>query len=58
MLTGVTDWIAVQMKSGKSTPFTAFPVVVRGTMGVGEAFDKDGYLISLYRLSADRVDMQ
>jgi hypothetical protein len=54
--TRMNDWVDVTMRSGQGAYYTADPIVVRGTISVGEEYDKGGYLMSIYRLSADRVN--
>lgn len=52
---GLTDWVYVSMAEGKFAPFTTTPVVATGVFEAGEEFDKDGFVTSLYRLQADKV---
>jgi hypothetical protein len=54
--TGMNGWIDVRMKPGTTLKWDGVGrVVVRGTLSVGEEFDEDGYVLSLYRLTADSV---
>lgn len=55
MPTGLTDWVSVAMPEGKFANYTTNPVVAAGQFEVGEEFDKDGFVTSVYRLHADSV---
>jgi hypothetical protein len=53
---GMNRWIDVRMKPGTVAKWTGGgEVAVRGTFSVGDEFDRDGYVLSLYRLTADSV---
>jgi hypothetical protein len=54
---GMNRWIDVRMKPGATVKWNGGgEVAVRGTLSVGDAFDKDGYVLSFYRLTADSVN--
>jgi hypothetical protein len=48
----INEWVLVKMKDGKRTPFTHTPILVSGTISVGEEM-RNGRVGSLYRLQAD-----
>jgi hypothetical protein len=55
LLGGMTEWIDVRIAGGARIPPAGLnPVTVFGTLNVGEAV-RDGYVTSLYRLTADFV---
>ena len=52
----MNHWIHVTLPGDERTEFYSFdPVAVYGTLEVGEAY-MDGYVVSLYRITADRVE--
>jgi hypothetical protein len=53
--TGLTDWVYVAMAEGKFAHYTTNPIVATGQFEVGEEFDKEGFVTSVYRLNADGV---
>jgi hypothetical protein len=55
MPSGMTDWVHVSMPKGRTAYYTANPIAVSGLFEVGEQFDKEGYVTSVYRLDADGV---
>ena len=50
----INQWIHVKMQPGKGTKATHSPVVVSGTLEVGELIE-DGEVISLYRMTGDKA---
>jgi hypothetical protein len=48
------DWVDVSVR-GKGTYFNDGQITVTGILSVGEQFDADGYLVSIYRLDAEAV---
>lgn len=55
MPSGMTDWVHVSLPKGRATTYTVDPIVVTGVLDVGEDFDKEGFVTSVYRLEADSV---
>ena len=53
----MNDWIFVRLKAGISAPFVR-NVSVRGVLEVGEEFDSDGELASIYRINEGVVSTQ
>jgi hypothetical protein len=53
--TGMNDWVHVSVAKGKPVAYTVNPIVVSGVLHVGEEFDKEGFVTSIYRLDADGV---
>ena len=51
----VNHIVVVRMRTGQLTKFYDDPIRVRGRFKVGE-IKQDGYLVSLYVLTADRID--
>ena len=54
--TTMNSWIDVRMKPGTFAKWEPGQAVVRGVFSVGEQFDKDGYVVSLFRMTADSVN--
>jgi hypothetical protein len=52
---GLNDWVDVTLRGGGSSPFYERGVVVTGILSVGEVFDADGFVLSLYRLDGEVV---
>jgi hypothetical protein len=52
---GLNDWVDVSLRGGRASQFYEHGVAVTGTLSVGEMFDSDGYVLSLYRLDAEVV---
>jgi hypothetical protein len=51
----INDWIEVKTVGGKRVPYNGDdPITIAGTLDVGEVYD-GAYLLSFYRMSADRV---
>jgi hypothetical protein len=51
----MNEWVMVEMQEGFETEFRSdAPVAVYGQLDVGEEID-DGYVLSLYRMSSDKV---
>lgn len=50
----INQWIHVKMQPGAGTRATHSPVVVSGTLEVGELIE-DGEVISLYRMTGDKA---
>jgi hypothetical protein len=48
------QWVAVQMTHNRRTAFVHVPIVVLGTLSVGEE-RREGRVLSLYRLQADAI---
>jgi len=53
----INQWIHVKMQPGKGTRATHSPIVVSGTLEVGELIE-DGEVISLYRMTGDKAVAQ
>jgi hypothetical protein len=53
--TGLNDWVDVTLRGGRTSQFYERGVVVTGTLSVGEVFDADGFVLSLYRLDGEAV---
>jgi hypothetical protein len=51
----LSDFVYVTLPKGRTTFYTVNPIVVTGLFEVGEEFDKDGYVTSIYRLAAEGV---
>jgi hypothetical protein len=51
---GPHQWVAVEMADGRRAPFTHMPLVVFGTLDIGEQ-RQNGRVMSMYRLRADKV---
>jgi len=52
----INEWIHVRMAPNRKAPYALdIPLTVFGTLEVGEVYDDDGILMSLYRMEADRV---
>jgi hypothetical protein len=56
MPTGMTDCVHVSLPKGRTATYTANPIVASGVFEVGEEFDKEGFVTSVYRLEADGVN--
>lgn len=54
--TSLADWVYVSLPDGRFAHYTTTPIVATGRFEVGEEFDKDGFVSSLYRLHADKVE--
>jgi hypothetical protein len=55
MPSGMTDWVHVSLPKGRTAFYSTSPIVVTGLFEVGEQFDKEGFVTSVYRLEADGV---
>lgn len=56
MIPQMNHWIHVVMPEGQRTEFYSFdPIAVYGVLEVGEQYE-DGYVVSLYRMVADKVE--
>ncbi|GEM_PF-7057379 len=53
----INQWIHVKMNGGKGIRPSHSPIVVSGTLEVGELIE-DGEVISIYRLTADKMAVQ
>jgi hypothetical protein len=53
----MNEWVLVRMKGGKRAKFTHLAMSVKGRLEVGEEM-KNGRVTSLYRLEADRADIE
>lgn len=52
----IDEWMAVDLLDGGSEPFSTFtPVMIQGTLDLGERIDERGEAESLYRLHGGRV---
>jgi hypothetical protein len=51
---GPHQWVAVEMADSRRAPFTHMPIVVFGTLDIGEQ-RQNGRVTSMYRLRADKV---
>jgi hypothetical protein len=51
----INSWVDVQITGGKRVPYVDTPLTVAGTIDIGPEFAKGGYVVSLYRLAAERV---
>lgn len=49
------DCVIVEMKPGKSTDFSLYPVAVEGTFAVKEMLDPDGKTVAVFHLDGDSV---
>lgn len=50
----INQWVYVKMTEGKKIKFNHNPIAVYGILEVGEEF-KDGEIVSLYRMTSDKV---
>jgi hypothetical protein len=56
MIPQMNHWIHVVMPENERTEFYSFdPIAVYGVLEVGEQYE-DGYVVSLYRMVADKVE--
>jgi hypothetical protein len=51
----LNDWVHVTMRPGKGAYYSSDPVSASGLFTVGEEFDTDGFVMSIYRLDAEGV---
>lgn len=49
------DCIIVEMKPGKSTDYSLYPVAVEGTFSIREVADADGKTVAIYHLDGESV---
>jgi hypothetical protein len=53
---GMNDWIDVNFKEGRAANYIEGPARITGVFSVGEIFDRDGFVVSIYRLDGHRAE--
>lgn len=51
----IYDCVIVEMKPGKSTDYSLYPVAVEGSFAVREMLDPDGKAVAVYHLEGEQV---
>jgi hypothetical protein len=51
----IYDCVIVEMKPGKSTDYSLYPVAVEGTFAIREMLDPDGKTVAIYHLDGESV---
>jgi hypothetical protein len=51
----IYDCVIVEMKPGKSTDYSLYPVAVEGTFAIREMLDPDGKIVAIYHLDGESV---